>query len=405
MEYAVSFSTYINEKGAHIENHWLKERYTPASEVYNFQIWTNSMETLIKLIDGTFDRINQYSTIATIEVSTPPKVFVSHGKIVNDKLNLYLVNKSQSQKVMLEGKKSATELDDAEEIRIEYSLDKGLREMISVDMNDIYDIGCRISTEHGAMDDLFFADGPWGTEYDDKNNEVNFYEIQSSDEVHDNTVYALNRNVSLEVELNTSMNIFRGLGPKFRAIDLDQYNNFSFNASGNAIVNVVMVKEGIVLWEDQPRASIRLSEEDTKHNLTKAQFSKNMDWTDVKMVVFELVNREDKIKRVSVELRNLNFNNGQITTLGINPQDGELIVQPNPFTTSTQYFINSEIITDFDMKLTDAAGRLISTESGTLLSGLNTFNLERINSMTPGIYFIQVIAGDGKIYTNKVIMN
>ena len=405
IEYAVSFAAYINEKGAHIENHWLKEKYTTQSEMYNFQIWTNSMQALIKLIDGTFDRINQHSAIASIEVSTPPKVFVSHGKIVNDKLNLYLVNKAQSQNVMLEGKKSATELDDAQDIRIDYNLNKGLREMISVDMKDVYDIGCRITTEHGAMDDLFFADGPWGTEFDDNNNKVKSYEITSSDAVDDKTIYALNRNVSLEAEMNSSINIFRGLGPKFRPVDLDQYNNFSFNASGNAIMNVVMVNADIVLWEDQPRTSIRLSEEDTKYSLTKTQFADDVDWKDVKMVVFELVNHEGETQNVNVELRNLNFNNGQIPTVGAEPAEGELIIQPNPFTSTTQYFINSEVITDFDMKLTDAAGRLISAESGTLLSGLNTFKLERLNSMTPGIYFIQIIAGNGKIYTNKVIMN
>ena len=405
IEYAVSFAAYINEKGAHIENHWLKERYTTQAEMYNFQIWTNSMETLIKLIDGTFDRINQFSNITSIEVSTPPRVFVSHGKIVNDKLNLYLVNKAQSQNITLEGKKSATELDNAQDIKIDYTLEKGLRDMISIDMKDVYDIGCRISTEHGAMDDLFFADGPWGTEFDNNKNEVKSYEISGSDAVEDNTIYALNRNVSLEAEMNSSINIFRGLGPKFRPVDLDQYNNFSFDGSGNAIVNVVLVKEGIVLWENQPRAAVRLTEENTKYHLSKTQFSEKIDWTDVKMVVFELVNHEGQTQNINVSLRNLNFNNGQIPTLGADPGDGELIVQPNPFTTTTQYFINSEVVTNFEMKLTDASGRLLSSESGTLLSGLNTFNLERNNNMVPGIYFIQVIAGDGKIYTNKVIMN
>ena len=407
VEYAVSFAAYIDDKGAHIENHWLKERYTQKAEMYNFQIWTNSMETLIKLIDGTFDRIHQHSEIASIETSTPPRVFVSHGKIINNKLNLYLVNKNQSQNVFLEGQKSKTELDDAEDIRLDYSLNRTQRDFISVDMKDVYDIGCRISTEHGAMDDLFFADGPWGTEFDDAVNEISSYEITASEAIDDNTIYAINRNVGLEAELNTSINVFRGLGPKFRPVDLDVYNNFTFNGSGNAIVNVVMVKESIVLWEDQARVSIRLTDEDSQYTIEKSNFSTdpNFDWKDVKMVVFELVNHEGETQSVEVALRNLNFNNGQIATIGAEPALGELLVQPNPFTTSTQYFINSEVVTSYEMKLTDGSGRLISTESGTLLSGLNTFNLNRKNSMVPGIYFIQVIAGDGKIYSNKVIMN
>ncbi len=407
VEYAVSFAMYIDEKGAHIENHWLKEYYTNNPEIYNFQIWTNGMESLIKLLEGTFDRIDQHSKIASIEVSNAPKVFVSHGSIVNDKLNLYLVNKNKSQHAILEGKKSATELDDAKDVKLDYTLNDTHRDMISIDMKDVYDIGCRISTEHGAMDDLFFADGPWGTEFDESKNEVNFYEITGSDPVEDNTIYSLNRNIKLEAELNTSINIFRGLGPKFKPVDLDEYSNFAFDASGQAIVNVVMVKENIVLWEEQPRVTIQLTEEERKYTLAKSQFlsEEDFDWKDVKMVVFEILNYEEESQSIQVQLNNLNFNNGQLTTLGVDPAIGELFIQPNPFTNTAQYFIKSGIVTDYQMKLTDSSGRLISKGSGTLIPGLNSFDLTRKNNMVPGIYFIQVIAGDGQIYTNKVIMN
>ena len=168
-----------------------------------------------------------------------------------------------------------------------------------------------------------------------------------------------------------------------------------------------MVKENIVLWEEQPRVTIQLTEEERKYTLAKSQFlsEEDFDWKDVKMVVFEILNYEEESQSIQVQLNNLNFNNGQLTTLGVDPAIGELFIQPNPFTNTAQYFIKSGIVTDYQMKLTDSSGRLISKGSGTLIPGLNSFDLTRKNNMVPGIYFIQVITGDGQIYTNKVIMN
>ncbi len=406
IEYAVSFAAHINERGAHIENHWLKEHYTIHSEIYNFQIWSNNMQDLIYLIEATFNRINQHTEITSIETSTPPQVFISHGKIANGKLNLYLINKNQSENISIEGKQSKTELSEALDTKLDFNLNKSLRDMISLDMSDIYDIGFRVHTEFGAMDDLFFADGPWGTEFDENENKIIEYIIEASDDIKNNSVYSLSRNVSFEAELSSSINVFRGLGPKFRAKNLDNYNNFTFTAKGNTRMNVVMVKEGITLWEDQPRIAIQLTEEEKKYTVKKSQFNiSESGWSDLKMVVFEFVNNEEGTKDVGVDLRNLNFNNGEVPLIGNDIEIGELIVQPNPFSTSTQYFINSEIDTNYSMKLTDSAGRVIESSEGNLVKGLNTFTLNKNNNMTPGIYFIQMISGNGQIYTSRIIMN
>ncbi len=405
VEYAISFSVHLDDKGAHIENHWLKEHYTTHDEIYNFQIWSNNMLDLISLVEATFDRINQHTEIASIQTTNPPQVFVSHGKIANGKLNLYLVNKNQSSKVAIEGKRSSTEIEEAKETKLDFQLDKSLRDMISLDMKDVYDIGFRINTEFGAMDDLFFADGPWGTEFDDNQNNLSEYEITASVPLEDNTAYSLSRNVELEADINTSINVFRGLGPKFKAQDLDRYRNFTFSATGNTTVNVVIVKESIVHWEDHPRFAVQLNEEEQKYTLQKSQFGSDINWKDVKMVVFEIVNTEEVTKTVNVDLRNLNFNNGEIPILGTNLDEKEILVQPNPFSISTQYFINSDITTSYTMKLTDVGGKIIVSDKGTLVSGLKTFTLKERNDMVPGLYFIQVIAGNGQIYTSKVIKN
>jgi len=404
IEYACSFAVYMDEKGAHIENHWLKENYAQKAEMYNFQIWANSMQTLSTLVDATFDRINQVSKIKTVESTRPPRVFISHGKMINGELKLYLINKNQSEEVMIEGKQTATETSTTEDTYQAYSLKKSYRDAISIDMEGAYDIGCRISTEHGAMDDLFFADGPWGTEIDEQMNTMLDYEITASDN-ENMEGYTLDRDVSLHVKLSTSMNVFRGLGPKFRPVNLDMYNNFTFTAKGNASINVVMVKEGITLWEDQPRFGIQITEELEKYTVSKSQFSSEIDWKDIKMVVFEITSPTGTVEEVKVNLRNLHFNNSEIPLVRPDVNDGEMIVQPNPFVGSTDYYVNSSVTTSYQMNLTDSTGKLIQHEKGNLVTGINAFSLKAQNSMTTGIYILQVIDGNGQIYTKKIIRN
>ncbi len=407
IEYVCSFAAYIDDKGAHIENHWLKEHYSQKAEMYNFQIWANDIASLTQLVDATLQRVGQHSEIASIETTKPPRVFVSHGKINNGKLDLHIINKNQSKSITIEGKQTVTETSGTESAFQTYELDKSLRHVISLDMQEAYDVGFRLSTEYGAMDDLFFADGPWGTEFEESTNTLVDYTVSPSEKIEDASAYQLHRDVSLNAQINTSMNVFRGMGPKFRPMDMDQYNNFTFTATGNTIVNVVVVKESIVLWEDQPRTTVRLTPDAKKFTLTKSDFSGNeeMDWKDVKMVVFEVLNTESNTKEVVMNLRNLNFNNSEIPLLTPDPEDGKLVVQPNPFVDYTEYYMHAENATSYEMKLTDNTGRMIMEEKGNLMQGINSFSLGKTDGMIPGIYFIQIISGEGKIYTSKIILS
>jgi len=406
VEYACSFALYLDDKGAHIENHWLKEYYAQKEEMYNFQIWANDIATLTKLVDATIGRVNEYREIASIETSKPPRVFISHGKLNNGKLDLFLVNKNRSESITLEGKQTTTEISDAKETSTTFSLNKSAREKISVDMADAYDIGFRIKTEDGAMDDLFFADGPWGTDYDENANNLIEYNITKSEDIEDKQAYHLRRDVYVKANLNAGFNIFRGLGPKFQAQDVDEFKNLTFTAKGNTTVNIVVVKESIVLWENQPKATVNLNDEERKYTLLKSDFSgeEEIDWTDVKMVVFELINHEQTSKEVDIQIRNLNFNNSEIALVTPDIAEGKIFVAPNPFTDRTDYHIHTEVATSYEMKLTDSAGKIIKEETGNLVPGMNSFSLSRTNNMVTGIYFLQIIGGDGKIYNNKIML-
>jgi hypothetical protein len=77
--------------------------------------------------------------------------------------------------------------------------------------------------------------------------------------------------------------------------------------------------------------------------------------------------------------------------------NGDIIISPNPFVTNTALVFNNATEGKYSVFITDAQGRLIAETNLTLASGNATITLEALNSIAPGIYFIQV-----KGYSNNI---
>lgn len=77
--------------------------------------------------------------------------------------------------------------------------------------------------------------------------------------------------------------------------------------------------------------------------------------------------------------------------------NGNIIISPNPFVTNTALVFNNATEGNYSVFITDAQGRLIAETNLTLASGKATITLEALNSIAPGIYFIQV-----KGYSNNI---
>ncbi len=77
--------------------------------------------------------------------------------------------------------------------------------------------------------------------------------------------------------------------------------------------------------------------------------------------------------------------------------NGNIIIRPNPFVTNTTLVFNNAAEGNYSVFITDAQGRLIAETNLTLASGNATITLEALNSIAPGIYFIQV-----KGYSNNI---
>ena len=404
-EFALSFTAHFDDNGAHIENHWVKDRYSVKEEVFNFQIWSNTIGNLITLVEETFDRINTYSEITSIESSTPPRVFISHGKLNNGKLELFVINKNASKQIDLVGAKAETELSDLVNVQESFEIDGTVKSTLIYDLDDDFNIGFRIKTENGDVDDVFFADGKWGINSEENEVLIDEYSISKSEFIDEETEsFKVRRNISFSAKAKGTFSIYRSLNPKFNPVNLNRFQQMSFVASGNAVLDVVLVSGDVSNWEDQAKATIILNPKEHNFNLRKEDFQSKevIDWTKIETIHFINNNPSNIDQDVNFEIKNITFNNlqkGQYSSDKI--EEGHLKIQPNPMTNTARIIVHGVDETPFTMSIVNSVGKIIRQEEGILLKGLNNFNLTKEHSMIPGVYFVQLLTTTGKSYQGK----
>ncbi|MEL6987398.1 MAG: hypothetical protein AAGK97_06165, partial [Bacteroidota bacterium] len=166
IEYASSFAAYLLNDQFFIENHWNLEDYTAEGLIYNFQLWANSYEHLNQIMESTIEKMQSLHPVVYRNQSPIPSIFVSNGNIQGNKIHLNLVNKNGARSIHVEGTYTTTETNEERAFAKTIQLSGKYRETIQFELGSVYDIGFRIYNDKDATrDDLFFADGAWGLDY------------------------------------------------------------------------------------------------------------------------------------------------------------------------------------------------------------------------------------------------
>ena len=79
-----------------------------------------------------------------------------------------------------------------------------------------------------------------------------------------------------------------------------------------------------------------------------------------------------------------------------------MLVYPNPFGHKVQVKIESETAESARIRILNMAGAVIRQQDEKIRAGENVFVLKDVSQLPPGIYYLEVIAGD-KNFTTKII--
>lgn len=404
--FATSISLRMNGADfADIHSHWSLDRYPGGENFYSFQIWTNSIDDLIVLAESLLNIMEDNLDINDYDCSGAPSTYVKKGKYENGKLQLEIQNNSYKTSWQLEGGIVRSETSDEEDFITEFTLNPRSNNIIEIETGTIFNAGLRLrKTEGGGLpDDIFFSDGPWGINYDAET-KVSAWEVSPSAIHPIDDAQHVERNIFVEAETTSEVFIYRAFNSHFATVDLSEFNNVKFNASGDGHLEIRIMKKGIETWEEQYYTSLILDEDKQTYSFHLDQFNSvqnaiAFNFEDIYTISFKLIPKQSQ--RVSLSLEELSFSTREDI---VKPEVlNELLIYPNPILETSRISFNAEEAGQVSLAVYQNDGKLVRTELLSASKGLNNSRFDRGN-LNPGAYTIKLRFPSGSIKFGKIVV-
>ncbi len=413
LEFVLSLSAKVTKdaNSFDVESHWNLDKYEDNVPFYNFQIWSNSLDDLLRLGEEVVRLLEIQKPISSYNNSTPPTVFVRKGKYHNGKLDLQIVNTNRSEAVVFDGGLRATETNAVDYVSSTLDLDGNYITNMEVDAGNLFDIGFRIGDGIATPDDLFMSDGPWG--YDDAapSTTVINYTVNTNEKAFSDDEFPIERNIELTATTSEYIAAYRALTPKFNPLDFTSYNSFQLEAKGTGTLIIRLVKEGVDNWETQYKASIELTDELKTYNIPFSEFksinNKAFKANDITSVVFTMLAKNGIEETKTMSLQHVRFsksNTLSIDTLNTEDDYNKAAAVPNPMRANTTIKFTAQTNEDVQLRVYNQLGVLVKQQTFKARKGQNSLPLTREN-LSSGLYFCTLKGQNTNYKTIKLFIN
>ena len=406
VEFVLSLSAKVTNGDTNfaIESHWNLDKYESDVTFYNFQIWSNSLDDLYLLGEEVLNLLNVQKPISDYNNSTPPTVFVRKGKYENGALDLEIVNTNATANVNFDAGFRTTETGEFSNTNSTLDLSGNYITNLQVPTGNLFDIGFRIGDGIATPDDLFMSDGPWGIDDSEASTSVVNYSVSPNDFEFDSDVFPVERNVFLNATTSTYFAAYRALTPRFKAVDLTDYNTFNLTASGNGKLEIAFVKESITNWEAQHKTIIILTDTEQEFNIPISSLSSINNTAivldDVVTIVFTMTSENGQVISRTMNLSHVHFSSeSTLSVVEIENETKNMSAIPNPMTTHTNILFIAKQSEDAQLFVYDQVGKVVYSMKVRTENGQNTIPLNR-NNLRPGLYFCKI---QGKTQTYKTL--
>ena len=410
-EFVLSFSGKVtnNDSNFEIESHWNIDKYEENATFYNFQIWTNSIDDLITLGEEALDLLNTQRAISSFNNSAPPAVFVKKGSYKNGNLELVLINKNRTQNITFDAGFKRTETSATEYSNTTIPLNGNYISTVVIETGNIFDIGFRLENENNQTpDDLFMSDGPWGVDDSSEGTTLNDFTISQNDNMYTGSGYRVERNISLEATTSTYVAAYRAFTPKFNAVNLAEHKVLELDASGTGDLEIAIIKEGIDVWENQFKTTIKLTDSQTHYAIPleffKAKNGTNIELSDAVSMVFTMSSNGTDVVEKKMKIENIEFTQKVLSIDNQIIQENETLLYPNPMNFKTTIRFYSEIETETKIQVYNTAGFLVKKVTIETFIGNNEIEIFK-KELSSGLYFIKISNNYRNYEPKKLLIN
>lgn len=397
-EYVLSLSAKLDNADANfvIESHWNLDLYQSDITFYNFQIWSDSIDDLYNLAQEVLNLLDTVKPISEYQLSTPPTVFVRKGKYTNGTLDLQIINTNATNTVAFDSGFRTTETSDFNYTSSSLDLNENYITEITVPTGHLFDIGFRIGDGINTPDDLFMSDGPWGFDDSQASTSVNNYNVTENTIAFNSLDFPIERNVTLNATTSTYFAAYRALTPRFKAVDLTDFNSLKLKAKGTGNLEITLVKQSISNWEEQYKTTIALTDSFQNYVLSFADFTSNLptdlNADDVVTIVFTMVSEDGSTVTKEMNLQDVRFSRG--TTLLVNDFETEtsannIAAYPNPMLDMSNIHFTSTKSESVQLVIYNLLGKVVYNKTINTQVGENQIAISRQN-LSSGLYLCKL---------------
>jgi hypothetical protein len=418
IEYAISFSGYLEAGKLHIESFWTLDEYSKKAAFYNFQAWAINPNIAKQLVIKALQQAGALYDVVlenTDKAAPLPKVYVQNGRYENGQLQLKLSNPSAlTGSVTVQGVLARSETNKNKEAWSKtIVLSKAKEENLTIQVGQLFDTGISIvNSVDSQVDNLYLADSPWGYGIASDAGVVSEYSISNNDgsvASTRTTNYLLERNVSMKGTIKSYLSLFKMVEPSAKPVDMSAFGTLKFKAQGTGNVDLVILKKSITNYEEQFRVSIPLSSTERQYMYKLSDFKSTKGGTlkasDVTTVVFGIAGDNATQKPFEISVKDLTFSTDLIMATEEEPVNAlaQLVAYPNPCV-EDKVKLNFELPegSEYTVSLYNFMGKKVYQAEKRGVQGTNEISLN-VASYMRGAYVCEVKHAQGVIKTKVVL--
>ncbi|GAB5519535.1 MAG: hypothetical protein RhofKO_17860 [Rhodothermales bacterium] len=246
VDYSISFIATEEAGRFQIESQYLGFEYAPPAgeSVYNFQVWSVSRAYTIDLVRDILDRMAaQKAVLAEADAPSIPSVYLRTGTYADGQLHLDVINPYGARELrILGGTIGETETTERTTFEQTFALPPSVHPdstvRVTLDVGPLFDIAFFVGNDlDKSLDQVYFADGPWGAVPLNEAATVSSFEVITSDFASEAHQRPIERDV--HVSGTGGASVFRLLKPSARTADVSDYTYLAFTAAGSGTVRLV----------------------------------------------------------------------------------------------------------------------------------------------------------------------
>jgi len=410
LEYAVSFSILLGDLENKLYSYWNIAAY-PEGDFKNFQVWGNSMGQLAHITNNIINELENEKPLTSLEgINRVPDVFVSSAYYRNKELHMKIINKAGVHAINIDGNLKNTEQLETNHIEKQVELSGEFNQDIVVDTGFLFDIGLSVSY-NGAniFDTLYLADGPWGIDYDvAEETSIDQFEILPQVDDLSDLGYQLERSVDVSGIAHGTINVFKNILAGDLALRLEDYDKVSFKMISTTAIEISLVQEGLLDWNDRLKYIIPSTDGEEKNTVLPINIFKNSSGNHVtieklKTIVFSIRGNYSEHTNFSFTLKDLILNSAKVDSIITDIYTNtDVINYPNPFYNSTTLKF-PEKSKHINLIVYDLLGRVVFNETIKTNDDEKTV-LIKVNNIAKGVYKYKALTENNKSYNGTFMI-